>query len=68
MNKQLLACLKILITVTPEDEIPSKEAKNFLIEQKYAQRAHGYMWLTEKGVKILAQHGLLKEDEDQDQF
>ena len=63
MSPLILDCLQELMTVTAERDIPSKDAKEFLLQQGYAQRACGFVFLTEKGVKVLYHHDRLKIEE-----
>lgn len=51
--------LRLLVTATWDGNLISKDARDNLVKAGLAQRAHGYNWITEKGIETLVNLHLL---------
>jgi len=53
MNNAHIEQLKQLVKVTYDGDVIGKDIRDDLVRKLLAQRAHGYNWLTQKGVEYL---------------
>lgn len=59
MEKAELETLDVLKTVRFDGDMPSKDARDALVEEGFVGRANGFNFLTEKGVRFLTSLKLL---------